>query len=278
MNNNCIVVLLNNQQEHILNFRKNLELLFLNYLQNNPCNLVCFHESNFPIDEIEYLKNNYSINFIFQDINFKVPEYPSEIMLQIPKFVPHPYFPNAQGFGLGYRHMCRFFSGEMFKHPILQNYQYVWRLDTDSFILQKIDYNVFDRMKSNDSLYGYINIQHDHIKMLINLWETCEEYFNSIDKNHIFQKDQMNLHFCRVFYTNFEIFNLEWFKSKDYQDYYEYIDKTGGIYIYRWGDHAIRYLGLNSLVDKKRLLFFNDIVYQHQKIYHNNEILDNFGN
>ena len=62
-----------------------------------------------------------------------MPDYPQEILSQIPEKFKGHWDENAF-FSMGYRHMCRFFSGEIFKHPIMENYDNYLRLDTDSFI------------------------------------------------------------------------------------------------------------------------------------------------
>ena len=273
---NAIVYLLNAADKDMLNFRMSIELLRNNYLYERPCDVICFHEKNFPAMEIQYLKEVFEINFIFKEISFNTPEYPPEISAAIPEYFPHPLFPGARGFPMGYRHMCRFFAGELFKLKALREYDYVWRLDTDSFILSPINFNVFERMERTKAVYGYINIQHDHPAMVENLWETAEAYLTRLNKASIFNEEVKEQHLRRVFYTNFEVFNVSWFRAPAYQDFYNYLDETGGIYKHRWGDHAIRYIALMSLCDKSELLFFDDIMYQHGEVYHNNEITDTF--
>ena len=275
---NAVVYLLNNHPKDINNFRLSIQYLVNNYLFSFPCDLIFFHESDFPQNEIELISNSLSkfyFNFKFVKIDFCIPAYSDEILKEIPDFFPHPDFPECQGFSIGYRHMCRFFAGEIFKHPELQSYNFVWRLDTDSFILNKFGYDVFEKMNTNNSIYGYINIQNDNEGVIKNLWPSCSKYFNSINKNNIFENDS-EFHFRKVFYTNFEIFNMSWFKSEEYQSFYNYIDESAGIYKYRWGDHVIRYIALNSLVDKDKLLFFNDIDYFHSERYFNREYSNSF--
>lgn len=278
MNKSAIIYLLNNNPKDINSFRKSISLLFSNYYNEFPCDIICFHENNFPSKELEYLKNTLSsINISFININFTLPNnYSKETIESIPEYFPHPDFPQALGFSIGYRHMCRFFAGAMFEHPVIKKYKYIWRLDTDSFILSPISYNVFDRLCANNSIYGYINIQHDHSGVIKNLWEMSEKYFTDIGKNDIFQPVNIQFHKNRVFYTNFEIFDVEWFCDKEYQDYFKFIDNSAGIYKNRWGDHSIRYIGLKSLVKEEQLYFYHDIEYFHQQRYLNNKIMDTF--
>jgi hypothetical protein len=278
MNNSAIVYLLNNNQKDIVCFRKSISLLINNYYANFPCDIICFYESNFPQQELEYLKNALSkIRIFFVNINFSIPNfYSNEILASIPEYFPHPDFPQAAGFSIGYRHMCRFFSGDIFNYPIIQKYKYIWRLDTDSLILSPIVYDVFEKLSSNNAIYGYINIQHDHPGVIKNLWEITEKYFKNINKDKIFSSGNKKFHRNRVFYTNFEIFDVEWFMGKEYQDYFNFIDASAGIYKYRWGDHSIRYIGLNSIAEQNQLYFYDDIEYFHQQKYLNNKITDTF--
>jgi hypothetical protein len=278
MNKSAIVYLLNNNQKDISNFRHSISLLYDNYYKSFPCDIICFYEKDFPEEELEYLKNALSILKVsFVNIDFEIPNFYSQETLQsIPQYYPHPDFPQANGFSIGYRHMCRFFAGAMFHHPLILQYKYLWRLDTDSFIVSPICYNIFDKLEQNNCLYGYINIQHDHPGVIKNLWEISEEYFRKLNKCNIFENPQIKFHKNRVFYTNFEVFNVEWFAGNDYKNYFDFIDESAGVYKYRWGDHSIRYIALNSLLDEKQLYFYDDIHYFHQKEYLNNRIMDTF--
>jgi alpha 1,2-mannosyltransferase len=270
---NCIIILLNNSEKDISFFKRSFPFLNENYLKHHRCDVILFHENDFPKSEIDLIKS-YKNDIIFHELHFDLPSYSEDVLKQIPDFYPHPDFPQALGFPIGYRHMCRFFAGEVFKQEILKQYKYVWRLDTDSFIVDPIDYDVFNKMSQNNSIYGYINIQNDHIDMVKNLWETCEFYFSKLNKNYIFENKET--HFRKVFYTNFEIFDMDWFRSEEYQNFYKYIDETAGIYKYRWGDHVLRYIALNSLTSKDNLLFFDDIKYFHSEMYHNREFYESF--
>ena len=272
---NAIVYLLNNSEEDKNHFKISLNNLINFYLNDYPCDVICFHEKDFCKYEIANLTKTFKINLIFQEISFEIPNYNTDILAEIPEYFPHPQDSNHIGFSMGYRHMCRFFTGEIFKQNILKDYKYIWRLDTDSFILDKIKSDVFLDMNKNNSIYGYINIQHDHPAVIKDLWEISEKYFKKINKDKIFNNEK-EFHYRRVFYTNFEIFNLEWFNSSEYQLFYKYLDETAGIYKYRWGDHIIRYIALNSLENKDRFLFFKDIIYQHGNIYHNTEIINTY--
>jgi hypothetical protein len=275
--NTAIVYLLNNNNKDIINFRQSIYLLLQNYYKDFPTDIVCFHEQDFPVEEIQLLQKHLgSISIKFIPITFNIPNYDESIINRIPKYYPHPDYPGATGFSLGYRHMCRFFSGEIFKNEHLKKYKYIWRLDTDSYILSPINYDVFKKLKNNNAIYGYINIQHDHPGVIKGLWECSQKYFSKINKDYIFQVNNIQQHKNRVFYTNFEICDMDWFSQSEYQDYYDYIDTIGGIYTGRWGDASIRYIALNSLAKQNQLHFYNDIRYFHQKEYLNTKIINTF--
>lgn len=53
-----------------------------------------------------------------------------------------------------YRHMCRFQSGFFFRHPLLADYEYYWRVEPDVQFFCDIDYDVFQMMKDNNFKYG----------------------------------------------------------------------------------------------------------------------------
>lgn len=46
--------------------------------------------------------------------------------------------------------------------------------------------------------------------------------------------------------------------------YFDYLDKLGGIYIYRWGDHVIHTLGIAMFMPENQTHRFRDIAYRHQ--------------
>lgn len=252
---NCIVYLVRSSEKDVENFNKSLSLVEENIIPTTKdFDVVVFCEPSF-----EELKSKVktNLNLIYKTIEFSIPEYSGIILDQIPKFFPHPTHGNGPiawghpGFSIGYRHMCRFFSGQMYEYDILHKYDYYLRLDTDSYIITRIPYDIFELAKQNEIYYGFIKIEEDNPKVVEGLWETVNQYIpNNIPEN-------------LMFYTNFELGKVSWFLTSEYMKFYNYLDKTGGFYTKRWGDAPVKFLGINLLMDKKNISQIGGFIYNH---------------
>jgi alpha 1,2-mannosyltransferase len=79
---------------------------------------------------------------------------------------------------------------------------------------------------------------------------TMEFIFGKINQNHTSR-------------SNFEIGDLRWFRSKEYNDYFDYLDKAGGFFYERWGDAPVHSIAVGLLLNQDELHYFGDIGYRH---------------
>lgn len=259
---NCILYLVRSSEKDLDDLNKSLELVEKNLISfTNNTDLVVFCENSFS----EYKsKVKSKLNIKYQEIEFIIPNYSQEIIDQIPEFYPHPTHGNGPvawghpGFSIGYRHMCRFFSGQLYEFDILKNYDYYLRLDTDSFIHTPLNYDIFEWAKRTECYYGYISsaVQKDNPKVIEGLWNIVNQL---IPENFIEEGT--------MFYTNFELGKVSWFLTSEYMRFYNELDKTGGFYTKRWGDAPIKFLGINLLMEPKHIIPVHGFTYQHGAIY-----------
>jgi hypothetical protein len=269
---NCITYLLRSTQEDIDMLNKSLSLLEINLLSKTKnYDVIIFHENN-----LGDLKNkiNTNIKLIFHEVSIDPPKYSDEINSLIPEFFPHPTHGNGpiayghKGFTMGYRNMCRFFSGTFHKLPILSNYEYYLRLDTDSYILTELNYDIFEFAKQTDLIYGYCEpaVQIDNPKVVEGLKEFSKNY---IELNNVKTYIDVNtIPEGKMFYTNLELGKVDWFIKSEYINYFNTIDENGGIYIKRWGDAPIKYLGVNLFCDPLKIIPLKGFTYQHGAVYY----------
>ena len=59
----------------------------------------------------------------------------------------------------------------MYEQPIMNNLEYMWRLDTDSNIVRAIGYDIFKYMKENGLKYASIWATQETGWVVWNLWE-----------------------------------------------------------------------------------------------------------
>jgi hypothetical protein len=173
--------------------------------------------------------------------------------------------------------MCRFHSGEIYKHPALLGYDWYWRLDSDSFLLSRIDYDVFDRMEERGFEYAYCNQEDkDESFVTVNLWETTKKFIEDngivpVSLTHRLKDEKWDLD---IFYTNFEIGKFSFFRSQQYMSYYDALDKTGMMYYNRWGDAPIHWLGVRMFLPDEKVWCVKDITYQHGSWVRNTHTID----
>jgi alpha 1,2-mannosyltransferase len=262
MENATIIYLINSTEESLKEIKESISMLKDNFLRDFSYPITIFREKNFKKEwEIEIEKIYDNIHFSL--VEFKIPAINSH--LDIPEFTPHPTHGEGPiawghpGFNLGYRHMCRFMSGDIFRNSEISKYEWYWRLDTDSFILEKIGFDVFSKMKNEGFFYGFNNIQDDNPKVVEGLFEESKKY---MDTKGITPKNEVI--YPKIYYTNFEICNIEWFNKSGYIEYFDYLDSIGGIYTKRWGDAPIRYIGVNNFMENRNILDFSNLIkYKH---------------
>lgn len=255
----CVTTLVDNKN---LNELKELfDSLNNFFVINNPdFDFLIFHEDGFLLNEELKLNNNGKI--ILHKINFSIDQFNQNIKNEIPT--------TFYGCSIGYRMMCRFFSGEIFKILKLYDYEYVLRLDTDSSFYEVVDRDIFAEFENKNVNYGYICITNDRMEFRTNLLESVMEYVENFQlpiklslSNTI--KTQYNL----VYYTNFEMIKLSEFTNDNYLNYYNFLDSKIGFLKYRWGDHAARFLYINLFMDQSKIYYFNNIAYKHNYLLKN---------
>ncbi|CAE6967031.1 KTR4 [Symbiodinium sp. CCMP2456] len=173
-------------------------------------------------------------------------------------------------FGAGYMAQSRFRSGPVFHHEALDGFDYLWSLDSDSHFPAPVDVDPFLQLHSNPELvmgWSYITTTSPasvrrlwEYTMLYAMKEKVDIWSSTLSKNwksgrtHFMSTflssssveglDRMPLWNNRVLMTDCEVLRLSFFRSSRYQDYFRYLDSLEGFWSHRWGDHAVRTLGV----------------------------------
>jgi hypothetical protein len=279
---NAIVILIRNDWRDIVDLNECLVSITQNIPESlEDTDFLFYHEDGFDeykqgIDLPEMMKSRTTFHLVDlmppSDLQFSKP-------ISIPEYVPHPTHSNGPigfghpGFSLGYRGMCRFFGATIFTRSEIAHYSYIMRLDTDSRFLKGNGESLFRWAEENNVVYGFIKSanQWDHIDLFKGLKFHSLLYFLKSGNVIAFVRAIFTRR-GRVYYTNFELNQVKYFASSQWQNYFNYLDRTGGFYTRRWGDHILRYMGVNSLVKRKfRRSLKAGYTYQHGGVFNSSE-------
>jgi alpha 1,2-mannosyltransferase len=228
-----------------------------------------------------------------------------EIHFSIPDFLRKEDVPTVWQAGggsnstccLGYRHMLRFYAIQIFEILDALGYDWFFRLDDDSFIHSKIDYNLFEFMEQNGFEYGYRVDIKDGWTAARGFGETVLGYVKAENiipislKEHwelapllVLLKNRVKVILMRVFpakkytisplfqydlwgyYNNFFITKIAFWKSPEVQSFIHYFDRIGGWYKYRWGDLIFQSAAIQVFMPKEKIFKFTDWTYEHATI------------
>jgi alpha 1,2-mannosyltransferase len=198
------------------------------------------------------------------------------------------------GHSESYRHMCRYESGFFFRHPLLQNYEYYWRVEPGVELFCDIPYDPFLFMKENDKKYSFVISMYEYPGTIPTLWDGVKQFMNDYPQ-HISEENLMRFlsddkgktynscHFVSTIpsrlllelthliiwqWSNFEIGSLDWLRSKAYMDYFEALDRQGGFFYERWGDAPVHSIAAGLLLNKEQIHFWDEIAYYHMPFTH----------
>ncbi|MCJ1434725.1 hypothetical protein MMC27_004095 [Xylographa pallens] len=186
-----------------------------------------------------------------------------------------------------YHHMCRFNSGMFYDHPALQKYKWYWRVDPDVHFTCAIPYDPFIEMEKHNKKYGYTIALWERGKTVPSLFRKISDWkktrkirttslwnamidpsylpwpirrFLSLLRNRDAAGDIWNM--CH-FWSNFEIADMDFFRSPEYREFFDFLDADGGFYFERWGDAPVHSLAAALYLSPSELHHFSDFGYVH---------------
>lgn len=181
-----------------------------------------------------------------------------------------------------YRNMCRFNSGFFFRHKLLEEYDYYFRVEPDVEYHCDFPYDPFKIMKEKKKKYGFVIAIYEYENTIPTLWNTVKHFiqdnqdiidmetnsYNFITDSSIIGQfppvidSNTDYNLCH-FWSNFEIGDLNFFRSEEYIRFFNFLDETGGFYYERWGDAPVHSIAVSLLLNRDEIMHFDELGYYH---------------
>lgn len=84
------------------------------------------------------------------------------------------------GDSISYRHMCRFESGFFFRQPLMNKYEWYWRVEPSIELFCDVDYDPFKYMRDHGKKYGFVLSLYEYVETIETLWDSTKKFM----KNH----------------------------------------------------------------------------------------------
>jgi hypothetical protein len=182
----------------------------------------------------------------------------------------HALSGNPHHYTAGYRAMCEYNAGTMFRHPVFERLDYTMHLDTDSYLAADVPTDVFRILEDTGLVYGAVATKVAHAIQDNHLFDVTVAYMelNNIDPRgntflaHLISED-MNFQ-GQIFMNDFEIVKLEPFRDPKgkYQDYFRFLQALDGFWNHGWHNSLMTTLAVAMFFSDKTTLL--PVPYAHQ--------------
>ena len=136
---------------------------------------------------------------------------------------------------------CRYHAGFYFYHPLMQNVDYSWRVEPGSHYSCDLTDDPFLQMKSNNKTLGFALTDRAQQGAVTNLWPITLQFMMH-EYQHILQATETifkwmfdadtSFNSCHI-QSSFQIVNMAFLRSHEYQKYFNYLDSSGGFFYER---------------------------------------------
>lgn len=282
--NSAIFYLTQNSDVRRTYLKTSLYFLFRNFNAKYKYPVIIFHEGDYDLksqeDVLMSVRDSCRSLVSFQTLDkddFEIPTHiDKERVRQIVALRPVPYWRNEK-----YRMMCRWWTVLFQKYA--KNYDYVMRLDDDSFIEEPIHRDMFQSMKQGGFAYASNIIHNDCAMCSYGMKEFFEKQFPEKKQlmNELFvaSKIPMRAIQCHTFrsvmtingdlkdpapeeitswspiiyYNNFFVMDMNFWRQEKVQSLVQSIDIQGSIFYYRWGDAPLHTLIVSLVAGPEKI-------------------------
>jgi alpha 1,2-mannosyltransferase len=248
---------------------KSLDSLYLNYNNEFKHNIIIFYDNKYPFTESdiqEITKDRKEIKFQLIPNELWCPPECEEI-----KNNPDPKKWTDPKFSVGYRNMMRWYGILIYEYLVNMGYEWYMRMDDDSLLHSRIEYDLFKFMYDNEYEYGFRSYCNDHIFVSKGLIEFCKQYClnNNIEPTFLNRYGLNNeisttqKHNILGYYNNFLISKLSFWMREDVQKFIKSYDNSGYQYTRRWNDLISQAVTVQIFMKRNKIYHFNDWCYEH---------------
>lgn len=78
-----------------------------------------------------------------------------------------------------YRHMCRYESGFFFRHPLMMNYEFYWRVEPSIELFCDLPVDPFRFMKENNKKYSFVLSLYEYFDTIPTLWDSVKKFMGN---------------------------------------------------------------------------------------------------
>lgn len=243
-----------------------LRKLDQNYNKKYNYPILIFYHGN--LYENKRFRNN--IKNINQNTEYRFHKIDAKIPLNIQKSdlfwnLDNPYARKFKG-RIGYLHANHFWNNFM-NFNELKEFDYLMRIDDDSWFKEDLDLDFFEEIDKRDGLFGtgftWNSFNENHLNTRVNLFKWIKYYVSKYEviikdeqlkKSLDLEENNELFHTLKWSCGNLNVYNRKMFDCNEWKDYLNEFNKVGGGYRYRWGDieviglYAYMYLD-NPLID-----------------------------
>lgn len=264
----AIVVLANPDREEKL--VTCLQSVAANVTPNNAADLLVFHTGEYSVFERQAsLRQKVNLSLLFLPIPYsywKIPDFVNASEQSRNSW-------HSLDKGVGYRHMCRWYSHGLFLYLNKAGYKWLLRLDDDSIVQSPIT-DVVQLMTSNKKVYGFRTWLYDDPSVTYGIAEITRFFIveEKMTPTWLYKhckppnlsgltSESWNRGY---FYSNFYVTEIAFWVQPQVQRYLRLVDASGGYYKFRWGDTIVQTMVAGLFLNEKQLYRFT-FEYFHQR-------------
>ena len=87
------------------------------------------------------------------------------------------------GDSVSYRHMCRFESGFFFRQPLMQNYEWYWRVEPSIKLYCDIGFDPFRVMVENKKKYSFVISLYEYAETIPTIWDSAKKFMEKFPEH-----------------------------------------------------------------------------------------------
>ncbi|KAF8937478.1 alpha 1,2-mannosyltransferase 2.4.1 [Dissophora ornata] len=164
------------------------------------------------------------------------------------------------------RHKWRYMSGFLAQHELLDPYEFFWRVDSGVDIFCDVEEDPMLTMKKSGQKFAWSLSSSVNEAGVSEAWSVIQRikgalshFIPEVNDEDFLTRESGDIFAACAYGVQNSVARVDFFRSPEYEAYFEFVDQEGPIYYEKWDDATVITIGLALLTPRTDVLFLEEL-------------------